>query len=117
MLKLLLTILFLGTIAGGVPYFLLRTVGGLGRTMAAYAIGFLVSSASSMGMLLTTQAAFLAPLHDADRVAGSGLLCAIIGPVLGVLAAKRARRQPRRQSSERHAAAAAPRDLGGQQSD
>jgi hypothetical protein len=58
-------------------------------------MGFLVSSSSSMGVFLTTQAVLPAPVLDADRIIGSGLLCAVIGPALGVLAAKRFR--PRMQ--------------------
>jgi hypothetical protein len=116
MLKLSLTVLLIGGIACGIPYFLLRTVGGFARSIAAYATGFLVSSASSMGLLLTTQAVFLAPSHDVDRVVGSGLLCAVVGPVLGVLAARRARGRLHRHGSKRRAPAAAPRNPGCQQS-
>jgi hypothetical protein len=56
-----------------------------------HGIDSLVSSSISMGVFLTTQAVLPAPLLDADRVIGSGLLCAVIGPTLGVLAAKRLR--------------------------
>jgi hypothetical protein len=91
MMRLLLTILVLGSVAGGVPFILLRKMGGIGRSAFAYAMGFLVSSSTSMGVLLTTQAILPAPVIDADRVIGSGLLCAVIGPALGVLAAKRFR--------------------------
>jgi hypothetical protein len=44
---------------------------------------------------MTTQAVLPAPPLDADGIIGSGLLCAVIGPALGVLAAKRFR--PRMQ--------------------
>jgi hypothetical protein len=80
--------------AGGVPYVLLRKMGGVGRSAFAYAMGFLVSSSASTGVFLTTQAVLPAPVLDADRIIGSGLLCAVIGPALGVLAAKRFRPQP-----------------------
>jgi hypothetical protein len=85
-----LTVLLLGGLACSVPYVLLRKVGGIGRILWAYGAGFLASSATSLGMLLATQGV-LAPIHDADRVIGSGLLCAVVGPVVGVLAAKRSR--------------------------
>jgi hypothetical protein len=96
MIRLLLTVLVLGGMAGGVPYVLLRKMGGVGRSAFAYAMGFLVSSSASLGVFLTTQAVLPAPVLDADGIIGSGLLCAVIGPALGVLAAKRFR--PRVQS-------------------
>jgi hypothetical protein len=88
MTRLLLTILILGGVAGAIPYLLLRKTGGIGRSVLAYALGLLVSSLASLGVLLTTQAVLPAPIIDADRVIGSGLLCAVIGPILGVLAAR-----------------------------
>jgi hypothetical protein len=92
MTRLLLTVLVLGGVAGGVPFVLLRNkMGGIGRSAFAYAMGFLVSSSTSIGVFLTTQAVLPAPVLDADRVIGSGLLCALIGPALGVAAAKRFR--------------------------
>ena len=91
MIRLLLTVLFLGGMAGGVPYVMLRKMSGVGRSAFAYAMGFLVSSSASMGVFLTTQAVLPAPVLDADGVIGSGLLCAVVGPALGVLAAKRFR--------------------------
>jgi hypothetical protein len=96
-----LVVLLLGGLACSVPYVLLRKIGGMGRTLRAYGAGFLASSATSLGMLLTTQGVLAVPIHDADRVIGSGLLCAVVGPVVGVLAAKRSRsrlqRPPARQ--------------------
>ena len=91
MTRILLTIMVFGGVAGGPPYILLRKIGGVWRSLLAYAVGFLVSSATSVGVFLTTQAVLPAPVNDADRVVGSGLLCAVIGPVLGVLAARRSR--------------------------
>jgi hypothetical protein len=92
MTRLLLTVLVLGGVASGVPFVLLRNkMGGIGRSAFACAMGFLVSSSTSIGVFLTTQAVLPAPVLDADRVIGSGLLCAVIGPALGVVAAKRFR--------------------------
>jgi len=91
MTRLLLTILLLGGLAGGVPFVWLRKTGGFGRSALAYAMGFLVSASTSFGVFLTTQAVLPAPVLDADRIIGSGLLCAVICPALGVLAAKRFR--------------------------
>ncbi|HEY4403571.1 MAG TPA: hypothetical protein VGN55_02870 [Xanthobacteraceae bacterium] len=98
MTRLLLTILVLGGIAAGVPYCLLRKSGGVGRSVLAYALGLLVSSSTSIGTLLITQAVLPAPIIDADRIIGSGLLCAVLGPILGVLAAKRLRLRAQAQS-------------------
>jgi hypothetical protein len=98
MTRVLLTVLMLGGVAGGVPYALLRKMGGVGRSLLAYALGFLISSATSIGLLLIRQAVFPAATIDADRIVGSGVLCAVIGPVLGVLAAKRSRARLRPQS-------------------
>jgi len=89
--RILVTILVLGGVAGGPPYVLLRKIGGVWRSLLAYAVGFLVSSATSIGVFLTTQAAFPTPVTNTDRIVGSGLLCAVIGPALGVLAARRSR--------------------------
>jgi hypothetical protein len=91
MIRLVLTILVLGSVAGGVPFVLLRKMRGIGRSAFAYAMGFLVSSSTSIGVFLTTQAVLPAPVLDADRVIGSGLFCAVIGPALGMVAAKRYR--------------------------
>jgi hypothetical protein len=98
MTRLVLTILILGGMAGGLPYVLLRKIGGVGRSLLAYAVGFLVSSATSIGVSLTTQAVLPAPALDTDRIVGSGLLCAVVGPVLGVLAAKRSRARLQNQN-------------------
>jgi hypothetical protein len=91
MTRLLLTILVLGGVAVGVPFVLLRKMGGIGRSAFAYAMGFLVSSSTSIGVFLTTQAILPAPALFADQVIGSGLLCAVVGPAIGVVAAKRFR--------------------------
>ena len=95
MTRLLSTALILGCVAGGIPYVLLR-MGGIGRSAFAYAVGF--SSSTSIGVFLTAQAILPAPVLDADRIIGSGLLCAVIGPALGVLAAKRFRLRLQQQS-------------------
>jgi hypothetical protein len=98
MMRLLLTVLILGGMAGGIPYVLLRKMGGVGRGALAYAMGLLVSSSTSIGVSLTTQAILPIPAFDADRITGSGLLCAVVGPALGVLAAKRFRPRLHQQS-------------------
>jgi hypothetical protein len=90
MTRLLLTILFLGGVAGAVLYLMLRKTGGIGRSILTYVLKLLVSSLASLGVFLTTHVVLPAPIIDADRVIGSGLLCAVIGP-LGVLAARRFR--------------------------
>jgi hypothetical protein len=95
MTRLLLMVRIIGGVAGGIPFVLLRKTGGVGRSAFAYAMGFLISSSTSIGVFITTQAVSPAPPLDADGIIGSGLLCAVIGPVLGVLAAKRFR--PRMQ--------------------
>jgi hypothetical protein len=95
MTRLLLTVLIIGGVAGVIPFVLLRKTGGVGRSAFAYAAGFLISSSTSIGVFMTTQAVLPAPALDADGIIGSGLLCAVIGPALGVLAAKRFR--PRMQ--------------------
>jgi hypothetical protein len=97
MTRLLLTVLILACAAGCIPYVLLR-MGGVGRSAFSYAVGFLVSSSTSIGVFLTAQAILPAPVLDADRIIGSGLLCAVIGPALGVLAAKRFRLRLQQQS-------------------
>ena len=91
MMRVLLTILIVGGVAGCIPYVLLRKMGGIGRSVFAYAMGFLASSLTSVGVFLTMQAVVPVQVFDADRVVGSGLLCTVIGPVLGVLAARRCR--------------------------
>jgi hypothetical protein len=91
MKRLLLTILILYGVVGGIPCVLLRKMGGVGRSAFVYAMGFLVSSSTSIGVFLTTHAILPAPVLDANRIMGSGLLGAVIGPALGVLAAKRLR--------------------------
>jgi hypothetical protein len=85
-----LAVLCLGGLASSVPYLLLPWLGGAWRAICAYGFGLLVSSASSFGVFLTTQA--VSPTsHNADGVIGSGLACTVIGPALGILAAKLAR--------------------------
>jgi hypothetical protein len=90
MTRLLVTVLIIGGVAAGIPFVLLRRT-GVGRIVYAYTMGFLISSLTSIGLFLTTRAVLPAPPFDADGIIGSGLLCAVIGPVLGVLAAKRFR--------------------------
>ena len=98
MTRQLLTVIILGGVAAGIPYVLLRKMGGVGRSVLAYAVGFLVSSSTSIGVFLTTQAVLPAPVLNTDRIVGSGLLCSVVGPVLGVLAAKRSRARLQQQS-------------------
>src|ERR1700692_3010752 len=43
-------------------------MGGIGRSAFAYAMGFLISSSTSIGVFLTTQAISPAPVLDADRI-------------------------------------------------
>ena len=96
-MRLLLTVGVLGGVASGVPYMLLRRLGGVGRSALAYALGFLASAATSFGVYLATHAVLPAPVLDADAVVGSGLACAVIGPVLGMVAGKRVRRRTQAQ--------------------
>jgi hypothetical protein len=92
-MKLLLTVIVLGGVASGIPYLLLRRMGGVGRSFLAYALGFLASGTTSFGVYLATHAVLPAPVLDADAVVGSGLACAVIGPALGMVAGKRVRRR------------------------
>jgi hypothetical protein len=92
-MRLLLTVLVLGGVASGVPYLLLRRMGGVGRSLLAYALGFLASGATSFGVYLATHAVLPAPVIDADAIVGSGLACAVVGPVLGMVAGKRVRQR------------------------
>lgn len=92
MIRLLLTLVVLGGVASAVPYILLRKMGGLGRNLFAYLAGFLASSATSWGVFLATHAVLPAPTLEADAIIGSGLACAVVGPVLGLMAGKRVRR-------------------------
>jgi hypothetical protein len=90
----LLTILLFAAVAIGVPYFLLRRMRGThspGRNMFAYTMGFLASVATSTGVFFATHAILPAPVLGADGIATSGLLCAVVGPALGVAAGKRVR--------------------------
>jgi hypothetical protein len=91
MIRLLLTILLIGGVASVVPYVLLRKMGQRGRSLFAYAMGFLASAATSVGVFLATHVLLPAPVLDADGIVGSGLVCAVVGPALGVLAGKRVR--------------------------
>lgn len=91
MLFAISTVALLGGLAFGVPYLLLRKIGGFGRSLLAYGAGFLVSFAASLSLLLITPAILHASTGDTDRVLGPGVFCAVIGPVLGVLAAKHVR--------------------------
>src|SRR5437764_1572214 len=84
------TVLCLGGLASGVPYLLLPWLGGAWRAVCAYGFGLLASSATSFGVLLTTQAVS-ATSHDADSVIGSGLACTVVGPALGIFATRFAR--------------------------
>jgi hypothetical protein len=91
MLLAISTVALLGGLAFGVPYLLLRKTGGLQRSLLAYGAGFLVSFAASASLLLITPTLLQASTGDADRVLGPGLLCSMVGPILGVLAAKQVR--------------------------
>ncbi len=85
------TVALIGSLACGVPFLLLRKIGGLGRSLLAYGAGFLVSLAASVSLLLINPTTLEASTGDTDRVLGPGVLCTVIGPILGVLAAKQVR--------------------------
>ena len=91
MLFAISTVVFLGSLAFAVPFLLLWKVGGIARSLLAYGAGFAVSFAASVGLLFITPTILHASTGDPDQVLGPGVLCSVIGPVLGVLAAKHVR--------------------------
>jgi hypothetical protein len=91
MLFAIATVAVLGILAFGVPFLLLRKIGGIRRSLLACGAGFLVSFAASISLLLINPTTLEASSGDTDRVLGPGVLCTVIGPILGVLAAKHVR--------------------------
>ena len=95
MIKFVLTILVLTALASGIPYMLLRKVGGVARTVVAYAMGSVATSATSVGISLATHALLPAAVFSADTIIGSGVVCAVVGPAIGMMAGKRVRTRAR----------------------
>jgi cell shape-determining protein MreD len=78
----------------------LRKAHALRRALVAGGIGFLTSLLASALLFLTTRAAMPMSPHVADQVLTPGVLCAIIAPVVGVLATRYARSRLRRRTIE-----------------
>ncbi len=95
MTRLILTVVLVGSVAILVPYVLARRTSERGRALLAYAMGALASALTSLGVFLATHAILPTPALGADGIVGSGLLCAVVGPALGVVAGKRVRRRAR----------------------
>ncbi|HLH95602.1 MAG TPA: hypothetical protein VKW08_10845 [Xanthobacteraceae bacterium] len=87
----LFTIFLLAGVAVAVPYLLLRKKRQPRRDLFAYAMGGLASLTTSTGVFFATHAVLPTPALEADGIIGSGLICAVIGPALGVWAGKRVR--------------------------
>ena len=95
MIKFVLTVAVLMALASGIPYLLLHKVGGLARTVLAYAMGSVATSATSVGITLATHLVLPATLFSADTIIGSGVVCAALGPAIGMMAGKRVRTRAR----------------------
>jgi hypothetical protein len=91
MTRLMLTIVILGVVASAITWVLVRKIGPVRRNVLAYAVGFLISSATSIAVFLALRVVLPASVLDGDGVIGSGLMCAVVGPTLGRLAARRMR--------------------------
>jgi hypothetical protein len=66
----------------------------------ASVIGFLTSLLASILLFLTTRAAMPMSPHVADQVLTPGVLCSMMAPVIGVVAARYARSRQRKRAIE-----------------
>jgi hypothetical protein len=82
-------VLTVGSIAAGSAFLSLPTKSALRRALLACGIGLMTSALASAALFLTTRAAM--PTQHLDQVLTPGVLCSLIAPIVGVLAAKYAR--------------------------
>ena len=106
MIKFGLTLFVLMALASGIPYMLLHKVGGAARTVVAYAMGSVATSATSAGIFLATHAILPATLFSADTIIGTGAFCAALGPAIGMMAGKRVRSRAQAVAAQAAAAGA-----------
>jgi len=86
-----LIVLTVGSVAAGTaPLTHVLTKSALRRGLVACGVGFATSSLASVILFLTTRAAFPMSSPHLDQVLTPGVLCSLIAPIVGVLAAKRA---------------------------
>ena len=70
MIKFGFTLFVLMALASGIPYLLLHKVGGAARTVVAYAMGSVATSATSAGIFLATMRS--CPRRSLVRIRSSG---------------------------------------------
>jgi CHASE2 domain-containing sensor protein len=87
----MLEVLAISVMCGSITFLILRRAGGAGRTAIACGTGAIVAFAISVVLFVIPQIAWDTPPTVAGRVLGEGLFSAILGPAIGVWAAKRAR--------------------------
>jgi hypothetical protein len=85
-----LIVLIVGSVAAGTTLTHVLTKSALRRGLVACGVGFATSSLASVILFLTTRAAFPMSSPHLDQVLTPGVLCSLIAPIVGVLAAKRA---------------------------
>jgi hypothetical protein len=85
-----LVVFTVGCVAAGSAFTHVLTKGALRRGLVACGVGFATSSLASMILFLTTRAAFPMSSPHLDQVLTPGVLCSLIAPIVGVLAAKHA---------------------------
>ncbi len=85
--------LFFGAIAVGISYLIARNSGTWERAVIAYFAALIVTFAATFGTLWgLEEIAHMAPI-EANRVIGPGIWCALLGPVLGLVWARRQRKK------------------------
>jgi hypothetical protein len=85
-----LIVLTVGSVSAGTALTHVLTKSALRRGLVACGVGFATSSLASVILFLTTRAAFPMSSPHLDQVLTPGVLCSLIAPIVGVLAAKRA---------------------------
>ena len=85
-----LVVFTVGSAAAGTACAQVLTKGALRRGLVACGVGFATSSLASVILFLTTRAAFPMSSPHLDQVLTPGVLCSLIAPIVGVLAAKHA---------------------------
>jgi hypothetical protein len=83
-------VITVGSVAAGTALTQVLTKSTLRRGLVACGVGFATSSLASVILFLTTRATFPMSSAHLDQVLTPGVLCSVIAPIVGVLAAKHA---------------------------
>lgn len=83
--------LLFGAISIGSAYLIARNSGTWERAVIAYFAALIVTSAATFGSLWLLQEVVSMPVLESNRIIGPGMWSALLGPVIGLIWARRRR--------------------------